>query len=375
MVSPTQLTIDHLVATSASTQTTGAHFINRAAQMNEQAIHGRYTLMNDIGHGSFGDVQCAQSVQHPSAFYAVKILRSPMKDPREMNYLREYIFYANMPKHPNLANVKEMFLDPVLEKPVFIMELAGLNLLQPLDWHRQFSQEPINSYDIALIVKGIFAGLAHIHANGFVHRDIKPENILLSFKRGGIPFVKIADFGLSRRIDSNDHTWTSYVATRWYRAPEQLLMVPSHTPALDIWSTILLLCELCNLHPLFPGRTKLDMLQYQVSILGYPRPETSNDTMTKFMSDKLQELGITGSVKSVQTPIAAYHPIFEKTIRMGLRWNPQMRPSAYTMTRHFDRIIHTIFMRSHRNNDQTNSGARFGICVAEPESDFGSFHL
>lgn len=36
----------------------------------------------------------------------------------------------------------------------------------------------------------MLAGLAHIHAAGFVHRDIKPSNIFLT--NGGVPKIGIA---------------------------------------------------------------------------------------------------------------------------------------------------------------------------------------
>lgn len=54
-----------------------------------------------------------------------------------------------------------------------------------------------------------------------MHRDIKPENILLT--RIGV--VKIADFGLSRKISAalDSVNYTPNMVTIWYRAPEILL--------------------------------------------------------------------------------------------------------------------------------------------------------
>lgn len=52
-----------------------------------------------------------------------------------------------------------------------------------------------------------------------IHRDIKPENILVS--KSGI--VKICDFGFARTLAQPGETYTDYVATRWYRAPELLV--------------------------------------------------------------------------------------------------------------------------------------------------------
>lgn len=54
-----------------------------------------------------------------------------------------------------------------------------------------------------------------------IHRDIKPENILIS--QGDV--VKLCDFGFARTVTSpvEEGTYTDYVATRWYRAPELLV--------------------------------------------------------------------------------------------------------------------------------------------------------
>ena len=55
--------------------------------------------------------------------------------------------------------------------------------------------------DIRLYTRMIVKGLCHIHENGYVHCDIKPSNILVFSTEGGGNEVKIADFGLSKRVE------------------------------------------------------------------------------------------------------------------------------------------------------------------------------
>lgn len=59
-------------------------------------------------------------------------------------------------------------------------------------------------------------------------------NLLIS-NRGEL---KIADFGLARPIDPDEHNrhYTMSVVTRWYRAPELFLGDDQYTRAIDIWS-------------------------------------------------------------------------------------------------------------------------------------------
>ena len=70
------------------------------------------------------------------------------------------------------------------------------------------------------IVEGILKGLAELHQHRILHQDIKPANILLH-KQGEQITAKIADFGLSKNLDSSSSSH-SLSGTIEYMAPEQL---------------------------------------------------------------------------------------------------------------------------------------------------------
>jgi mitogen-activated protein kinase 1/3 len=59
---------------------------------------------------------------------------------------------------------------------------------------------------------------------------------------------------------------TGHVVTRWYRAPELILLEHNYTTAIDVWSVACIMAELCGMQsanaptfldrkPLFPGQS------------------------------------------------------------------------------------------------------------------------
>ena len=63
---------------------------------------------------------------------------------------------------------------------------------------------------------------------------------------------------------------TPYVATRWYRAPELLLMWEQANKAMDVWSVGCIMAELLGRKPIFPGNNYLHQLDLILDVLGTP---------------------------------------------------------------------------------------------------------
>ena len=82
----------------------------------------------------------------------------------------------------------------------------------------------------------VAAGMAHLGTHNFIHRDLAARNVLL----GTGLVCKVADFGLSRRVQTEDNTGDYYRSTsgvlpvRW-TAPEGLTS-QKFSAASDVWS-------------------------------------------------------------------------------------------------------------------------------------------
>lgn len=254
-------------------------------------LRARYDLFDFLGEGNFGEVwlgklsAAALSNRRSSAsLVAVKSLRNVESDMRVYQNFREYLFYCNVPSHEDLVALHEIFVDGYSRKCILVMEPLEINLYQLIKSQRG---KPFDTQFISNVALHVLRGMNHIHQYHYIHRDIKPENILLSNvvlyssscgnvggkQNGHDDFsqmsVKIADFGLARRSDSNKN-FTHYVSTRWYRAPELLFMLP-YSSSMDIWAFGALMFELANLKPMFPGNSHLGQINCQLDILGTPR--------------------------------------------------------------------------------------------------------
>jgi len=177
------------------------------------------------------------------------------------------------------------------------------------------------------LLYNLLVGLKYIHSAGIYHRDLKPANCFVNQDCT----VKIGDFGLSRAIGGEQlhlddpetpredkeegksiphvpHTQrlktslTRHVVTRWYRAPELILLQENYNEQIDLWSVGCIYAELLGMlegvsvldrGPLFPGSScfplspdrrhrsdssyhaqgKQDMLNKIFNIIGTPSEE------------------------------------------------------------------------------------------------------
>lgn len=147
------------------------------------------------------------------------------------------------------------------------LEKSMLEVLEDQENQNGFSELRTKKFIYQLV-----KGLVFCHKHGVVHRDIKPENILVN---PGTDTIKICDFGFCRFLHEGyegpklkGRNMTAYVATRWYRAPENLLGYSEYGAEMDMWAVGCLIAELNSGDPLFPGSNEIDMVQMIQKLLG-----------------------------------------------------------------------------------------------------------
>jgi len=168
------------------------------------------TLGNSLGGGAFGEV--FEGEWQGVVKVAVKKLHN-----REG--LEEFLMEAKLLKslrHPNVVSLFGIFMSPE-KQPYIVTELMVLGNLRSL----LAKQGPnvITLPHLLRAAKDTAAGMLYLSSYKIVHRDLAARNLLV--KREGYGYVvKVADFGLSRKVDDHyDVTVSSKVPVRW-TAPE-----------------------------------------------------------------------------------------------------------------------------------------------------------
>jgi len=329
----------------------------------EKDMREAYNIIKPLGRGTFGDVYQAEPTDAIGQVVAVKVLRTTTAS--VCDRLREVIFYRRMPAHPKLVALHDLFVDIPTGHVVLALEHMSGTLLQLMDLTRH-QDRTFSALVVAGMVKDMLHGIAHIHAHGFVHRDIKPENVLVGGHDRHIK-LKLCDFGLSRPL-SQPGPWTGYVATRWYRAPEQVLDLGAYGAGVDVWAVCVILVELCNLRPLFPGRATGDMvIKLHVALgtpsrhaWGGPSPDVAA-ALAELYGEEPEGNGLfdgNGLLESSAWFRFERHDVFLDVLRAGTQWDSARRPTASRMLAAVRELIEVL---GRSRASATSIAAGFGI--------------
>lgn len=206
-------------------------------------INGKYTVIDRIGSGSYGDVYKVKDARGND--YALKLLRlwevaNDLHDPLVAKFEQEY-------KTGRLTSeylIHSLDFGIVRGNTYLLMEYCSFGDLSGLIG-KDLSKLPYFAHDI-------LEGLHTLHSEGKVHRDLKPENVLI--RNNGK--AALTDFGVVGEMDQSKRM--SEVGW-WKKRPKQvqgtpLYMAPemadragggvTYLPTVDIWSFGVMMYEL-----------------------------------------------------------------------------------------------------------------------------------
>eukprot|EP00440_Ansanella_granifera_P070785 gb/GFBE01076819.1/.p1 GENE.gb/GFBE01076819.1/~~gb/GFBE01076819.1/.p1 ORF type:complete len:441 (+),score=112.88 gb/GFBE01076819.1/:1-1323(+) len=251
-------------------------------------IPSHYEVKQLIGTGSYGSV-CEAYDSRRKCLVAIKRIGHMFEDLIDCKrILRETAILSKL-RHEYVVQLFDIVAPSnvaTFDELYIVMEICDSDLKKLCRTDVTLSPLHINT-----LLYNLLVGLKYLHSAGIYHRDLKPANCLVNQDCS----VKICDFGLSRAIEEQQsqlqalpntprtngekedltttapvvpHTQklkrylTGHVVTRWYRAPELILLQENYTEAIDIWSVGCIYAELLGMlegtrtedrGPLFPG--------------------------------------------------------------------------------------------------------------------------
>lgn len=188
------------------------------------------TIEAIIGGGEFGDV-CRGKLKipgRPEVTVAIKTLKPGAADKARMDFLTEASIMGQF-DHPNV-----IYLQGVVTKSNPIMIITEYMDNGSLDAFLRANEAKFQIIQLVAMLRGIAAGMQYLSEINYVHRDLAARNVLVN----AALVCKIADFGLSREIESaNEGAYTTRggkIPVRW-TAPEAIAF-RKFTSSSDVWS-------------------------------------------------------------------------------------------------------------------------------------------
>ncbi|KAL0491694.1 hypothetical protein AKO1_010162 [Acrasis kona] len=294
-------------------------------------VPSRYTLVKQVGKGAYGVVVTALDSTTKTKIAIKKNKKVFDHGPQclhmSLRVLRELKILAHL-DHPNIISIKDVIIPSSYEQFTdiyFVTECMETDLRNILR-----SRQPLSDGHVQFIMYQLISALNYTHSASVLHRDLKPENILINSDSS----IRLCDYGLARGIDfENDPTMsTTYVQTRWYRAPELLLNYKIVSKQADIWSAGCIMAELLTGQILFKGNSPVDQIEKIVEVLGTPRHNEEikgSPQGIEFISKLKKTTGI-----SFESLLMGANPLAIDLINKMLTFNPDNRISAESALRH-----------------------------------------
>jgi mitogen-activated protein kinase 1/3 len=357
-------------------------------------VGNNYEIVKQVGSGSYGYV--VQAIQKSTGKkVAIKRLNKIFEDVIDCKRILREVTLLRHLQHANLVHIIEI-LEPTdlktFDSLYVVLEYAQSDL-------KKLFKSPIHleMIHIQTLIYNILIGLKYIHTADVLHRDLKPANVLINEDCS----VRICDFGLARSVegiegahppkeddddDMDEHVTknattkpkegkgklvkssggliktrnvkrelTGHVVTRWYRAPELILLEKDYTAAIDTWSLGCILAELLGMikenaptfldrSPLFPGtscfplspdrsnnvkrggfpHSSQDQLSIIFSVLGTPKEEDFEFVTDSKAIDYLRSFPFKKCVEFTELYPAATPEAID-LLKKTLQFNPRKR--------------------------------------------------
>lgn len=178
-----------------------------------------------LGKGGFARVHELTDLG-TNKVYAGKIIpKSSITKPHQREKIVREVELHRALKHKNVVQFQHFFED---DRNVYIIleRCPRKSLVHVLKKRRN-----LNELEVVFYMRQLVDGVRYIHTQNIIHRDLKLGNMFLTDDM----VVKVGDFGLAVRSDSNGQKKITICGTPNYIAPE-VLNKEGHGFEADVWA-------------------------------------------------------------------------------------------------------------------------------------------
>lgn len=225
-----------------------------------RVFDGRFRVTRFIDKGGMGAVYEGVDLQTDTPV-ALKVLTVATQDQLfRRRFFNEAALAASL-RHDNAVRVLDF--GAADDGMCFMV----MELLQGSSLNRHLrARGPLPPAHAIRVAIDICDVLREAHDKGFIHRDLKPSNIFVTGSDDQGPTVKVLDFGLAKRVESDSNLTVpgTMLGSPKYMSPEQLHGAELG-PASDLYNVGLLLFRMLTGQDPFRGETMQAILIAQAT--------------------------------------------------------------------------------------------------------------
>lgn len=168
-------------------------------------VKKRYTLVRELGVGSYGCVALAYDSETDRHVAIKKMTRFFGRDVLTRRVLREVVSLRHLLHCPNIVEVIEFDVSFIEFNEVYlVLSACDADLFQIIRSTQELTHSHVKYFLVQLLRAVHYMHTAHI-----VHRDLKPSNLLVNANCT----LCVCDFGMSRAFDSDNADYLEKLAS------------------------------------------------------------------------------------------------------------------------------------------------------------------
>ena len=176
---------------------------------------GRYTVLRELGRGSYGRVFTARDAGASGGLVAVKVLDPPRGEGEDarLRFIRETYALGQI-DHPSVIHVFDVGNEQ--DRLYYTMEYVhGPTLADHVK-----RSGPLSESEARTLARGLLGALSAVERAGIVHRDVKPANVIL--RHGDTASPVLIDFGIAKEDNDCLATGPTMLGSPSYMSPEAI---------------------------------------------------------------------------------------------------------------------------------------------------------